>query len=64
MEKGFYKIIEDLIYAPNRVQHKDFDLKIEDKDIQTYPVHGWYYFDTKEEAETFFISQGWEKPEE
>jgi hypothetical protein len=68
MKKGFYKLqeqdITNLMYAPYWVRHKDYELKIDEKDNHTYPVEGWYYFETNEEAETFFLSQGWEKPEE
>ena len=29
-------------------------LNIEHKDDYQYPIDGWYYFDTEEEAKTFF----------
>lgn len=64
MEKGFYKADIDLLFAPNKVQHKDFILEIANKDTYSFPVHGWHYFDTREEAETFFTGQGWEAPQE
>lgn len=63
METGFYKAATELLFAPNRVQHKDFLLEKEQKDTYTYPTQGWYWFDTLVEAETFFISEGWVKPE-
>ena len=43
-----------LLEAPNSVINKDYELKIEDKDTYTYPVNGWYYFETKDEALKFF----------
>jgi len=62
METGFYKIESGtLLHAPNKVTDKDYILKIADKDTYTYPIHGWSWFATLEEAETFFISQGWIK---
>lgn len=64
--QGFYKINDNgrLICASKKVQNKNFELTLENKDQHQYPVDGWYYFETREEAEAFFISQGWEKPEE
>lgn len=67
MEKGFYKEQGsglDLLHARNRVSNKNYNLLVSEKDNHQYPVDGWYYFETKEEAETFFTSQGWVKPEE
>lgn len=61
---GFYKLDNtSLLYAPNKVTHKDYVLETVNKDTYTYPVEGWYWFDTKEEAETFFTPLGYE-PEE
>ena len=36
------------VYGPG------FTLLVADKDTYTYPVEGWYWFDTAEEAATFF----------
>jgi hypothetical protein len=53
--KGFYKEQEgSLIYAPNTVLHKDFQLYKEQQETYTYPVEGWYWFNTREDAEAFF----------
>lgn len=62
METGFYKVATVLLFAPNKVENKDYILIREDKLTYTYPIHGWYWFDTLIEAETFFISEGWIKP--
>lgn len=49
---GFYKktgISEkpnSVFWAPNFVNNKDFDLYRSDKDVYTYPVDGWYWFDS------------------
>ncbi len=52
---GFFKKIEDeIVMAENFVYSPIVTLKIEEKDNYTYPQDGWYYFDTKEEAEEFF----------
>lgn len=57
MSAGFYKNIDGfLAYAPNFVFHNDFTLIKEDKDeliaLDVFPIDGWYWFDTKEEAIT------------
>lgn len=53
--KGFYKNIEGtILYAPNFVSMPDAEILIELKDIYTYPVNNWYYFDTEDDAYLFF----------
>jgi len=55
MEQGFYKYQdEQMLYAPNFVYNKNYTLLIQDKDTYDYPVEGWYLFNTREEAYTFF----------
>jgi hypothetical protein len=55
MEKGFYKYDGiNLIFAPNKVEHKEYVLKIEDKEKYTYPIDGWRYFETEDDAKVFF----------
>lgn len=54
MSPGFYKVDGDLIYGPNFVLHADYELRKETKDEHTYPVDGWYWFDTEEEARAYF----------
>jgi hypothetical protein len=53
---GFYKTYRDnkLKFAPNAVRAPTYDLFREDKETYTYPVDGWYWFDTIEDAKTFF----------
>ena len=59
---GFYKQYDtDVVYGPNFVLNKDYELKKEDKDTYQYPVDGWYWFETEEEAYTSF---GLELPKE
>lgn len=51
MSAGFYKNDNDvLLHGPNFVLNKDYELRAETKDDHTYPVDGWYWFDTEEEA--------------
>jgi hypothetical protein len=50
---SFYKYENDiLLEAPNFVYAPEFSLLIEDKDTYTYPVDGWIWGDTEEEAKT------------
>jgi hypothetical protein len=55
-QKGFYSVDADGIfhYAPNFVYAPSYTLLIEEKDLYTYPIEGWMYFDTKLEATTYF----------
>jgi hypothetical protein len=50
----FYKYEDFLMYGPI-VSFADGSILVLDaKDTYTYPVDGWYYFDTEEEAKIFF----------
>lgn len=55
---GFYKEIgfepNGVYWAPNSVINKDFKLYKEDKDVYTYPVGEWYWFDSIGDACTYF----------
>ena len=53
-EAGFYKFDGSLLYGPNFVLNKDYELRKETKDDNTYPVDGWYWFDTLQDACTQF----------
>lgn len=59
MTEGFYRAIgegEDLEiqYGPNNVWHKDYQLAKALKDTYSYPVDGWYWFDSEADALAFF----------
>lgn len=58
---GFYKLDGTVLFGPNFVLNKDYELRRETKDQHTYPTDGWYWFDTIEQAYLFF---GVELPEE
>lgn len=50
---GFYKKNEDLstlYYAPSFVSTPNYELEVSLKDTYTYPVDGWYWFETLSEA--------------
>jgi hypothetical protein len=51
---GFYKLDSELLYGPNFVLHASYELLRDTKDQHTYPVDGWYWFDTEAEARKFF----------
>jgi hypothetical protein len=52
---GFYKLDEEtLLYGHNFVIGPGFELRRETHEDHTYPVEGWYWFDSKEEAREFF----------
>lgn len=53
---GFYKNENgELLHAPNFVIFPDgTELYTTNKDTYTYPINDWYYFDTEEEAKSFY----------
>ena len=52
---GFYKLDGEIVlHGPNFVINAEYELRTETKDDHTYPTDGWYWFDTDEEAYTFF----------
>jgi hypothetical protein len=52
---GFYKLDgQMLLFGPNFVEHKDWQLYRNLHETYTYPVEGWYWFNSREEAKQFF----------
>jgi hypothetical protein len=52
---GFYKNDNGyVLHGPNFVLNANYELRKETKDQHTYPTDGWYWFDSVEEAYTFF----------
>jgi len=54
---GFYLYQdEEVYYASNRVlgPYGKFEIRRENKDEYDYPIHGWRWFETKEEAYSFY----------
>lgn len=41
-------VVENFVYTPN------FSMTKETKDEFDYPIDGWYWFDSKDEAYSFF----------
>lgn len=56
MGEGFYFLDENnnLIYGPNEICDAGFHLVKEDHESYNYPICGWYWFDSEEEARLFF----------
>lgn len=53
--QGFYKNDDGMVlYAPNFVDAGSFLLLKELYSTYTYPVGGWYWFDSEEEAYAFW----------
>ena len=51
---GFYKLDGDLLFGPNFVLNVNYELFRAEKDRHTYPIDGWYWFDSEDEARSFF----------
>jgi len=62
---GFYSLDDTIIdedgnqlkilnHAPNFVVSSLYELRRENKDAYQYPVYGWFWFDSEEEAKAFF----------
>ena len=53
MTAGFYKKENDtLYYAPNIIEGDGYVLIAQDKDQYEYPIDGWNWFDSEEEAKS------------
>lgn len=53
---GFFKKdIDSILVGESAVFSPSVTLKVEDKDLYTYPQDGWYWFDTFDEALQFFV---------
>ena len=52
---GFYKLDgTDLLHGPNYVLSGSYNLYKEEKDTYNYPIGGWYWFDSEEQARIYF----------
>lgn len=55
---GFYKIDNnEILMGPNFVEGISENIYREYKDTYAYPIDGWYWFDTIQEAYTFWNLQ-------
>ena len=55
---GFYKLGDELLYAPNVVYAPGFTLQAASHADYTYPQDGWHWFDSQLEAEQSFGING------
>lgn len=54
MTAGFYKYEPPIMLYGRLVLDANYKLDAEHKDDHTYPVDGWYWFDSQEEAHAHF----------
>jgi hypothetical protein len=55
MTAGFYKKDnEEILYASTTVESTGYVLIAQDKDQYSYPVGGWTWFDSEEEATEYY----------
>lgn len=47
---GFYKLDGDLLFGPNFVLNSNYELRRETHEQHTYPIDGWYWCNSLEEA--------------
>jgi len=46
----FYRIEDNFLTKGNHIDGQGYTLSINGKEEHTYPVDGWYWFDTDEQA--------------
>ena len=51
---GFYKLDGELLYGPNFVLNANYELRRETHNQHSYPVDGWYWFDSEDAARAHF----------
>ena len=53
--RGFFKNYNnDLLYAPNYVINKNYELYSVNSDSYDLPIDGWYWFKNEDDAYLFF----------
>jgi len=53
---GFYKAENgDLLYGPHYVLNMNYELRAETHDQHTYPVDGWYWFNSEADARSALL---------
>jgi hypothetical protein len=56
---GFYKQENgELLYGPNFVLNKNYELRRETHEQHNYPVDGWFWFDSELEANRKLTGRG------
>jgi len=54
MKEGFYKNDNGQLFCGSSVYSTNYTLFSDNKDSYVYPIDGWYWFDTLEEACNYF----------
>lgn len=57
---GFYKLdpnTNELLFGPNFVSAPTFELLRETHEDHAYPIDGWWWFNSEEEAYLFLMSK-------
>lgn len=53
---GFYKLDgECFLFGPNFVLNKDYELHRETHNQHTYPIDGWSWFDSEDQAKSVLM---------
>jgi hypothetical protein len=55
---GFYRFLDDTLQFGTKIYAPNYTLLAEDHETYSYPVEGWRWFDTIQEAEVFFQING------
>jgi hypothetical protein len=55
---GFYRFLDDTLHFGTKIYAPNFTLLADDHESYAYPVDGWYWFDTIQEAEAHFKLNG------
>lgn len=50
---GFYKNENGMLLFGNLVLNANYELRREEHEQHTYPIDGWYWFNSEEEAKAF-----------
>ena len=63
---GFYKLDAgyQLLHGPNFVLNASYELRREIYDQHTYPIDGWHWFNSEDDARIFFGLPVQDKPVE
>ena len=55
MNQGFYKLEENiLLYSDGSLYNKNYELHQNLKDTYDYPIDGWYWFSSLEDACNYY----------
>jgi hypothetical protein len=55
---GFYRFLDDTLQFGTKIYAPNYTLLADDHESYAYPVEGWHWFDTIQEAEVLFQING------